>query len=103
MPDPFESLHLAATTVDPDPTFAARLRRHVERALSLPEGVTVSNLTVESTSAPAAAGHIAAGETTPAVPAAETLPLAYESGLKRLELAATPRVPQSVSKSEEAS
>jgi len=70
MPDPFESLHLAATTVDPDPTFAARLRRHVERALSLPEGVTVSNLTVESTSAPAAAGHIAAGETTPAVPAA---------------------------------
>jgi hypothetical protein len=35
-------------------------------------------------------------EATPAVPTGETLPLAYEAGSKRLELAATPLVPQSV-------
>ena len=42
-------------------------------------------------------------DATPAVPTGETLPLAYEAGLNRLELAATPLVPQSVSKSDEAS
>ncbi|HXQ60649.1 MAG TPA: VOC family protein [Acidimicrobiales bacterium] len=52
MPDPFEALYLPTTDADPDPTFAARLRARVERALSLPEGVTVSNLTVEPAPAP---------------------------------------------------
>ena len=41
-------------------------------------------------------------DATAAVPTGETLLLAYESGAKRGELAATPLVPQSVSKSEEA-
>jgi len=65
MPDPFDSLRLPDTMVDPDPTFAARLRARVERALALPEGVTVSNLTVESAiessspaSAPASPGSV---------------------------------------------
>ena len=40
-------------------------------------------------------------EATPALAAAETLPLAYESGSKRLELAGPP-MPQSVWKSEDA-
>jgi uncharacterized glyoxalase superfamily protein PhnB len=48
MPDPFEALRLPAPAVDPDPTFARRLRARVERALSLPEGVTVSDLVIEA-------------------------------------------------------
>jgi predicted enzyme related to lactoylglutathione lyase len=47
MTDPFESLRTPMTPVDPDPTFAARLRSRVERALALPKGVTVSNLTLD--------------------------------------------------------
>jgi len=35
MPDPFESLRTSLTPVDPDPTFAARLRDRVARALGL--------------------------------------------------------------------
>ncbi len=60
MTDPFDALRLPDTAVDPDPTFAARLRSRVERALALPEGVTVSDLTLESTPAPAPAPAIRA-------------------------------------------
>ena len=48
MADPFEILRLPDTAVDPHPTFAARLRARVERALALPEGVTVSDLTIDA-------------------------------------------------------
>jgi predicted enzyme related to lactoylglutathione lyase len=42
MPDPFAQLRAPVAPTDPDPAFAARLRARVARALSLPEGVTVS-------------------------------------------------------------
>ncbi|MGA2522069.1 MAG: VOC family protein [Acidimicrobiales bacterium] len=48
MPDPFESLRSSPAPVDPEPAFAARLRARVERALTLPEGVTVSDTTLAS-------------------------------------------------------
>jgi uncharacterized glyoxalase superfamily protein PhnB len=48
MADPFEALRQPEAAVDPDATFAARLRARVERALALPEGVTVSDLTIDS-------------------------------------------------------
>jgi uncharacterized glyoxalase superfamily protein PhnB len=48
MADPFEALRLPAASIDPDPTFTARLRARVERALALPGGVTVSDLTIAS-------------------------------------------------------
>ena len=47
MPDPFEALHSPAAPVPPDPAFTRRLRARLERALDLPEGVTVSNLALE--------------------------------------------------------
>ncbi|MCW3037973.1 MAG: Glyoxalase/bleomycin resistance protein/dioxygenase [Actinobacteria bacterium] len=46
MTDPLESLPLPPSPVDPDPAFAARLRARMTRALALPKGVTVSNLTL---------------------------------------------------------
>ncbi|HEY7946600.1 MAG TPA: VOC family protein [Acidimicrobiales bacterium] len=80
MPDPFEALSLPVTDVDPDPTFAARLRARVERALSLPEGVTVSNLTVAS--APARATTPRAGFPVPVTPAA-VVPYLIVDGARR--------------------
>jgi uncharacterized protein len=53
MSDPFEALRRPIRPTDPDPVFAARLRRRVERSLSLPKGVIVSDLTQQS--GPAAA------------------------------------------------
>ncbi len=53
MADPFEALRLPAPAVDPDPAFAARLRARLERALALPVGVTVSDLTLETPRPPA--------------------------------------------------
>ena len=47
MADPLESLRLPPSPVDPDPAFTARLRARITRALALPEGVTVSNLTLD--------------------------------------------------------
>ncbi len=44
MADPFENLRAVISTDEPDPVFAAALRARLERALSLPKGVTVSNL-----------------------------------------------------------
>jgi RNA polymerase sigma-70 factor (ECF subfamily) len=60
MADPFEVLRLPVTAVDPDPAFTARLRSRLERALALPQGVTVSELTL-----PAPADR-ASATTTPA-------------------------------------
>jgi len=45
--DPFEALRAPITPIDPDPAFTARLRSRIERALTLPKGVTVSNLTLD--------------------------------------------------------
>jgi len=79
MADPFEALRLPVPAVDPDPTFAARLRSRVERALALPEGVTVSNLTIDS--APASAPH--PGSPPAAVTPAAVIPYLIVSGARR--------------------
>ena len=55
MTDPFDELRAPIIPLDPDPSFAARLRSRVERAFDLPRGVTVSNLTVDTPAAPAIA------------------------------------------------
>jgi uncharacterized glyoxalase superfamily protein PhnB len=57
MPDPFEQLRAPVDRTDPDPAFAARLRARIERALSLPEGVTVS--TTLATPQPALSPYLA--------------------------------------------
>ncbi len=46
MPDPFDALRAPVAPTDPDPAFAARLRARLERALGLPEGVAVTDVTV---------------------------------------------------------
>ena len=46
MSDPLAALHAPITPVDPDPDFAARLRRRIERALALPRGVAVTTTTL---------------------------------------------------------
>jgi predicted enzyme related to lactoylglutathione lyase len=46
MPDPFEALRLPPSPLAPDPVFAARLRSRVERSLSLPKGVIMSDTTL---------------------------------------------------------
>ncbi len=61
MPDPFEALRSPPSPVEPDPGFAARFRARVERALSLPEGVMVSETTLPT----AAAGDRGAAGTHP--------------------------------------
>ena len=81
MPDPFEALLRHDGPVDPDPTFAARLRARVERALSLPEGVTVSNLTVEAVAATDVADPSAPGAV--AVTAAAVVPYLIVDGARR--------------------
>jgi len=45
--DPFDALRLPAAAIDPDPAFAARLRARLERALTLPRGVSVSTPTID--------------------------------------------------------
>jgi predicted enzyme related to lactoylglutathione lyase len=59
MPDPFEALRLPPSPLAPDPAFAARLRSRVERALTLPKGVIVSDTTLadEPTAEAAALRH----------------------------------------------
>jgi predicted enzyme related to lactoylglutathione lyase len=44
MPDPLDALRIAADGVAPATEFAVRLRARIERALALPQGVTVSDL-----------------------------------------------------------
>jgi predicted enzyme related to lactoylglutathione lyase len=47
MADPLVALRAPVEPVDPDPVFAAQLRARLARALDLPTGVTVSDLTLE--------------------------------------------------------
>lgn len=47
MADPFEALRLPVTPAEPDPGFATRLRARLERALSLPRGVSMSTATLD--------------------------------------------------------
>lgn len=58
MPDPFETLRAPLTPIDPDPAFAAHLRRRLGRALDLPKGATVSDLELEDRPSPVAGGAI---------------------------------------------
>jgi predicted enzyme related to lactoylglutathione lyase len=44
MTDPLGALRAPPTPADPDPAFAARLRARLERALRLPEGVAVTEI-----------------------------------------------------------
>lgn len=46
MPDPFEALRSPIEPVAPNPEFSSRLRARLERAFTLPKGVTVSDLEV---------------------------------------------------------
>ena len=48
MTDPFEALRGPLSPVAPDPDFARRLRARIERVFTLPKGVTVSNLDVDT-------------------------------------------------------
>jgi uncharacterized glyoxalase superfamily protein PhnB len=48
MTDPLFALRQPETPVDPDPTFAARLRARLERALSLPRGVQMTTTVTET-------------------------------------------------------
>jgi predicted enzyme related to lactoylglutathione lyase len=47
MADPFEALRPPSHPVEPDPAFAARLRQRLSRALVLPKGIAVSDLTID--------------------------------------------------------
>ncbi|MFZ0666748.1 MAG: VOC family protein [Acidimicrobiales bacterium] len=47
MPDQFEVLRTPVEAVYPDPEFASHLRARIERALTLPKGVTVSDLDID--------------------------------------------------------
>src|SRR5262249_62017474 len=59
MTDPLGALRAPLTPADPDPAFAARLRARLERALGLPEGGPVAEITLTlaepGTAAPAPA------------------------------------------------
>ena len=48
MTDPFDALRAPLSPVAPDPEFARRLRARIERVFTLPKGVTVSNLDVDT-------------------------------------------------------
>jgi predicted enzyme related to lactoylglutathione lyase len=52
MTDPFDVLRAPVTPAQPDPAFAARLRARIERALALPEGVAVTDITVSQAPEP---------------------------------------------------
>jgi predicted enzyme related to lactoylglutathione lyase len=47
MADPLEALRQPEVRVEPDPLFAAHLRARIARALTLPKGVTVSDITLD--------------------------------------------------------
>ena len=82
MPDPFEALRVPDADADPDPEFAGRLRGRLERALSLPEGVTVSNLTFEPAPLHGHSGEPPRGEPVPAAPPA-VVPYLIVDGARR--------------------
>src|SRR5262249_18841727 len=46
MTDPLDVLRAPLTPADPDPAFAGRLRDRLERALGLPEGVAVTDISM---------------------------------------------------------
>jgi uncharacterized glyoxalase superfamily protein PhnB len=52
MPDPFELLGTALVPGEPDPAFAARLRDRIAQSLTLPKGVTVSDLALHEPPTP---------------------------------------------------
>ena len=60
MTDPLAALRAPAVRIDPDPSFAARLRDRLNRAFDLPKGVTVSDLTTLATTFPAVAAGASA-------------------------------------------
>jgi predicted enzyme related to lactoylglutathione lyase len=60
MTDPFDVLRAPVTPAQPDPAFAARLRARIERALALPEGVAVTDITVSQAPEPTPADRGAA-------------------------------------------
>ena len=62
MPDPFEALRTPVVPVEPDPEFAVRLRARIERALNLPKGVTVSDLSLEPERLPSDADRAREGD-----------------------------------------
>jgi predicted enzyme related to lactoylglutathione lyase len=62
MSDPFDALHLPVVPIDPDPAFRARLRVRLERALDLPKGVRMSNLTLDDETANNTDGPIRHGD-----------------------------------------
>jgi predicted enzyme related to lactoylglutathione lyase len=62
MPDPFEALRTPIVPVEPDPEFAVRLRARIERALNLPKGVTVSDLSLEPERLPSDANRAREGD-----------------------------------------
>ncbi|MGH9123866.1 MAG: VOC family protein [Acidimicrobiales bacterium] len=81
MSDPFdahlvEALREPARAIAPDPLFAAHLRARLARALSLPKGVTVSNVTVDL-DADLIDGDLASEPAVVAVPAARPTVVPY--------------------------
>lgn len=52
MPDPLEALRSPVIPTYPDPSFAANLRARLEKALNLPRGVLVSELTFDPQEVP---------------------------------------------------
>jgi predicted enzyme related to lactoylglutathione lyase len=71
--DPLRVLHGDDRPVDPDPAFAARLRRRLEFALSLPEGVDMSDTVLDTRPAagsdarPAAVPYLAVADARAAI------------------------------------
>lgn len=55
-PDPFDALRAPVVPVDPDAGFAARLRTRLERVLSIPEGVDMTDTTLDAPATGPAAG-----------------------------------------------
>ena len=65
MADPFAQLRAGLEPAEPDAGFAARLRARIERALSLPKGVTVSMATVPA--APVLSPYLAVADARAAI------------------------------------
>ncbi|CAM2986222.1 glyoxalase [Mycobacterium intermedium] len=76
MSDPLHVLHTEDLPVQPDPAFAARLRRRLEAALSLPEGVEMSGTAtaVSELTEPSALNTDTTGATAAAPPRSAALP-----------------------------
>ncbi|MCV7075050.1 VOC family protein [Mycobacterium szulgai] len=66
MNDPLRVLHTEDLPAQPDPAFAARLRRRLESALSLPEGILVTEAT-DTIPRPAALPYLCVGDARAAI------------------------------------